>query len=319
MIEPRVVVIILNWNNAPDTNECLHSFEGQEYSNFELLVVDNGSTDGSASAIRSAFPQVEILELEENSGYAGGNNQGIRHALARSPDYVFLLNNDVVVDPCSIRKLVATAEANPRAGMVGPVICYHDRPGWVSSAGGVLDWRQGCHRHMLADSEADLVEAAIGAAAREVDYFPGTAVCLRRSVLEKVGLLDTRYYLNYEDIDWCIRMQNEGNSILLSPATRVWHKVSSTLGQASAANTYYMTRNSLLFFSTHARGLTRCLALARVLLRTCRTILAWSLKKEYRGRTFRAKRAANLFGLRDFCLRRFGAMGPDVARVCYGR
>lgn len=317
MIEPSVVVIILNWNNVPDTIECLRSFEGQDYPNYELLVVDNGSTDGSAAAICEAFPEVEILRLPENLGYAEGNNRGIAQALAADPGYLLLLNNDVVVDRSLVTELVAIAERDPSVGMTGPVIYHYDRPRTIFAAGSTLDWRRGDHAHLLMDAEDAQWAAGEERAGREVDYIVGTAVCVRRSVVEEIGLLDGRYYLNYEDIDWCVRARRHGYKVLVAPAGKLWHKVSSTLGQTSAANTYYMTRNGLLFFRSHLRGPAQWRVMTRLVLGTLRTICAWSLIPEYRGDVFRRKRDANLLALRDYCLGRFGPMGQDVARVCY--
>jgi GT2 family glycosyltransferase len=310
------VIVILNWNNAPDTLACLESVLALTYSALRILVVDNGSTDGSAAAIQAAYPQVELLPLDRNYGYAEGNNRGIRHALRTNPDYILVLNNDTLVASSMLSELVKVAEERETIGMVGPRMYCISPPDYLFAAGSYVRWAEGdlWHRGMFqpaaAHTELD--------ATQSVDFIVGCGVLVRRRVIEQIGLLDADYYLNYEDVDWGIRAHRHGFDVVYAPQAILWHKVSATLGVASPANTYYMTRNSLLFFqrrtAPHLRGLT----MMRILLRTVRTILAWSIKPQYRSELFRRKRDANLLALRDFFGRRYGAMGADVMKVCYG-
>jgi len=125
---PLVFIIVLNWNGKDDTLECLGSLQQLDYPNFETVVVDNGSTDGSEDVIRSAFPSVNFIQTGRNLGYAGGNNVGIKHALSHGADYVWLLNNDTTVDPNALTALVETAQADPKIAVVGSKIFYYDQP-----------------------------------------------------------------------------------------------------------------------------------------------------------------------------------------------
>src|SRR5436190_7401977 len=136
---PSVAVIVLNWNGRDDTLACLESLAGLNYDNFQVMVVDNGSTDGSVGAIRPRFPGVEIIETGRNLGFAEGNNVGIRLALDRGMDYVFLLNNDTVVDPSLLSELVAAAERCPEGGIFGAQILYHSDPLKIWFAGARWD------------------------------------------------------------------------------------------------------------------------------------------------------------------------------------
>ena len=133
--EPRVAVIVLNWNGREDTLECLRSIRSIAYSNFGVIVVDNGSTDGSVAAIRASQPSVEVIDTGENLGFAGGNNVGIRRALELGADYVLLLNNDTVVDPGLLRAFVAAAALHPEAGAFGAKIYFHSEPTRIWYAG----------------------------------------------------------------------------------------------------------------------------------------------------------------------------------------
>jgi GT2 family glycosyltransferase len=313
---PNVHIVILNWNNAPDTIACLESVLALDYGAYRILVVDNGSTDGSAAAIQAHYPQVELLRLAHNYGYAEGNNRGIRHALRTEPDYLFVLNNDTLVSSSMMRELVQVAEEREDIGMVGPKMYCTSPPDHLFAAGSYVRWGAGdlWHRGMFqpAATHAGLDTA------QSVDFIVGCGVLVRRRMIEQIGLLDADYYLNYEDVDWGIRAHRHGFDVLYAPQAILWHKVSATLGVASPANTYYMTRNSLLFFKRHTAHHLRGLTMSRILLRTVRTITAWSVKPEYRNDRFRRKRDANLLALRDFFTKRFGAMGADVMKVCYG-
>jgi len=310
---PKVVIIILNWNNAADTLACLDSVFRSDYPNFHVLVVDNGSTDGSPEAVRAAYPTVTLIENGANLGYAEGNNVGIRHALAHGADYVLLLNNDTLVAPDMLAKLLAVAEADAQIGIVGPLICYYDPPDVVWNAGNAIDWQEGNVMNLRGDESCDKV----GTQPYAVDYVSGCALCIRRSVIEQVGLLDARFFIYYEETDWCVRTRRAGYIVMMVPGARIWHKVSSTMGIASPPTTYYMTRNQFLFYARHTRGLARAALLSRLLLRELRTLAAHSLKPCHRH--LWRSRDARLLALRDALLGRWGRMGPDVARVCYPR
>src|SRR5436309_4726879 len=140
MNAPKVHIIILNWNGRADTLECLASVQRINFPDFETVVVDNGSTDGSEEAIRAAFPDITFIQTGENLGFAEGNNVGIRHAIECGADYVFVLNNDTTVDPNILAALVAEAEKNPNAAILGPKIYFYDRSDVINSAGGSINY-----------------------------------------------------------------------------------------------------------------------------------------------------------------------------------
>ena len=314
---PKVGFIILSWNQRQMTLECLDSVMKQDYPAFSVLVVDNGSTDGSPDAIRAHFPQVEVLELGQNVGYSAGNNVGMMHLLKRDYSYVFLLNNDTFVDPHMLRQLVEVAESDLRIGMVGPIMYFADLPTMIWAGYNRIDWR---HAHMVRQGQGQL-EEQVGLPSEaflDVDNVDTCAILVRRQVIERIGMLDTRYFINLDDVDWSVRAHQAGFRVVYVPHARIWHRVSASMGFASPATTYYMTRNALLFFWTRAPGLWKIAAVAQIIWRTVWIIGAWTLKRRYRNDLFRRKRDANVLALRDFFLRRFGQMGADVAKVCYG-
>lgn len=316
---PQVMIIIVNWNGLSDTLDCLTSLQRLDYSNHEVVVVDNGSTDGSVSAIQAHDSRVIIVETGENLGYTGGNNVGIRYALERGTDHVFLLNNDTVVDPYILKELMDFSTSHPEAGIIGPKQYFFDQPNVVAGTGSVIDWQRGTIMHLRRGT----VESDSGPSGSEVpqrvDFSDGCAVCVHRQFLETVGMLDERFYLGgYEDASWGVRAAAHGYQVWNVPTAKMWHKISATAGIGSPLTTYYMTRNALLFFWENLSGYHQWLCISRILLRTLRIVGAWTLKPQYRTETFRRKRDANLLALRDFFLGRFGPMESDVARTCFG-
>lgn len=311
---PQVSVVILNWNQAELTIDCLKSVYAQDYDNFFVIVVDNGSTDRSPELIQKQFPQVEMILNDHNVGYSKGNNIGIEQAIQKDADYVFLLNNDTEVDPAMLISLVNAAESDPKIGLIGPKMFYADKTDLVWCGDSYIDWKHASfQRHRTDDEMASRLEP------KEVDFIDSCAILIRRTVLERIGSLNEDYFINFDDYDFNMRVKKTGNKIIHVPYANMWHKVSATMGQASPATTYYYTRNSLLFFATHAPGIWKFIAPLLVVIDTARTVGAWMVRPKFREEIFRKKRAANLLALRDFALKRFGEMGPDVSEVCFGR
>ncbi|MFZ5917169.1 MAG: glycosyltransferase family 2 protein [Chloroflexota bacterium] len=273
---PRVWIVVLNWNGLADTLECLASLQRLDYPNYEVIVVDNGSTDGSVKVIQAQFPDITLIANEQNLGFTGGNNIGLRYALERGADYALLLNNDTEVAPDFLRLLVEVAEANPAIGIAGPTIYYHAQPERIWSAGGVIDWQRGL-TSMIGLGETDAGEH--GAAPRDVDFVTGCAFLVKWAVMKQVGLLDERFFAYYEEAEWCVRARRAGFRILHVPQSRLWHKISPERRAASPQVHYYMTRNRLLFLRLVKAGWRAWLyTLADYL----RTLISWSLKPRWR-------------------------------------
>jgi len=257
MGQPWVAVVVLNWNGRSDTLECLRSVTNMSYRNCQTIVVDNGSTDGSTGAVRRAFPTVDLLINPENLGFAAGNNVGIRYALQRGVDYVFLLNNDTVVDAALLDALVDTAEADPRIGIVGPKIYYYDRQNTLWYAGAREQWL----RRIPATVGLDEIDRGQYDRIRETAFVYGTAMLIRRQVLEKIGTLDERFFAYHEDADLCMRTRQAGYRCVYDPEGVVWHKVSAATRSTPHVQDYLRARGRILFFSKHLQGLRLALVL----------------------------------------------------------
>jgi len=289
---PQVTIIVLNWNGLNDTLDCLESLDQLDYQSYEAVVVDNGSGDGSVPVIREQFPGVTIIENGENLGYTGGNNVGLRYAMIQGADYALLLNNDTVVDPAFLRILMDTAEAESSVGIAGPTIYYHERPDVIWSAGGAIDWQRGSTR-MVGLDERD--EGQFGQEPREVDFVTGCALLVKRAVLERVGLLDERFFAYYEETEWCVRASQAGFKIMHVPLAYIWHKISPATQGDSPLVHYYMTRNRLLFLRASGAGLRAWLH--TLFVDYLRTLMSWSLRPKWRGK--RAQRRVMLQAIGD--------------------
>ncbi len=298
MAQPKVITVILNTNRRDDTLECLASLAESTYPNLHTIVLDNASTDGSVAAIRTAFPAVEIIDLQENLGYAGNNNVGIRAAMAQNADWVFVLNEDTVLDPACISELVAFGESSPQIGIVGPMVYHHNEPTVIQSAGGRLNHRwEGAH---IAQNEPDTGQFS---APHRVDWISGCAILVRRAVIEQVGMIDERFFYYWEETEWCVRATEAGWQIWHVPGAKLWHKGVQRNYQPKPSVTYYSTRNRLLLLAKHRAPLSvRAAAWAQI----GRTLLSWTLKPKWRD--MRGHRDAMWRGMLDFLRHRWGQM-----------
>jgi GT2 family glycosyltransferase len=295
---PYVCTVVLNWNRREDTLDCLASLERMDYTNHEVIVVDNASGDGSAEAIAAAHPAVDVIQTGSNLGYAEGNNVGLREAMERGAEYVLVLNNDTVAESQMLTHLVAALEADEGIGAAGPTIYFHEAPDTIWSAGGRFDWRRG--KPVLRGlRERDTGQFAL---VSEVDYLPGSAILMRRDTLAQVGGFESRYFMYYEDNDWCFRAGRRGFSVVHVPEARLWHKISLTRQFSAPYISYYHARNRLLFLRTAGAGLgtwTRVLVFDLF-----RSLASWTLLRRHRGK--RAQRDALWSGMWDYWRGRFG-------------
>lgn len=293
-----VLIIVVTWNGRDDTLACLESLRALHYQHAQTLVVDNGSSDDSVATIHRSFPEVKILETGANLGFTGGNNAGLRYALERGFDYVLLLNNDTIVAPDLLDHLIGAIDHDPRIGIVGPLIFYHRQPDVIWSAGGTIDWRNG------TTAMRGLDQRDVGQFDRmaDVDFVTGCALLIRRSAIECAGLLDERFFMYYEETEWCVRVARHGYRIVFVPRARLWHKIAPEQQHVSPRIVYYMTRNRLLFLRlTHATPLAW---LRAILLQDARTILSLSIRPKWRGQ--RSRRWAITRGWIDFWRAGFG-------------
>ena len=318
---------MLNWNGREDTLECLRSLASVSYRNFEVIVVDNGSNDGSVGAIRSAHPNVRVIENGANLGFAAGCNAGIVDAVNRGVNYVLLLNNDTVVAPDLLDELVNAADNFPDAGVFSAKIyCFSD-PLRIWYAGARWMKSDGNFRYLNA---GELDDGASLEDVRDTEYASGCAMFFRTATVKQVGMLDASFFLTFEETDWCYRVRKVGYRCLVIPRAKVWHKGSVSFnGDSSPLYLYFYTRNRLLWAERHLNLRDRL----PVWRTTVREVLGWCfapLRKSgktwkefywsscawmgHLGRWWRTPGFwAVRLAVRDYLFRRFGDC-PQVVR-----
>ena len=234
--------VLLNWNGREDTLACLESLRAQEYPALRVIVVDNGSGDGSVEAVRGAFPEVMVLEAGGNLGFARGNNIGIARAIEEGADFVWLLNNDTVAPPDTCTKLVAKAMQEPKAGMIGSLLYYMHDPGAVQAwGGGELTVWMGLSRHFVKPE-------ALGPRS----YLTFASVLIRREVVLRVGVLYEGSFMYWDDSDYGLRVSEAGYGMAVAEDTAILHKEGGSATGKSPVTDRYATAAGLHFLKRHA-------------------------------------------------------------------
>jgi GT2 family glycosyltransferase len=238
-----VTAVVLTWNGKADTLACLHSLEEVTYPALSLVVIDNNSHDGTSEAVAEAFPRARVIRLEENRGFAGGVNAGMRDALAGGAEHVLLLNNDTTVEAGFLEPLVAAA-SEPAVGAACAQILHAEAPYSIWYAGASYDPRRGHQGRHHGFGEPALPASTPPYA---TDRACGGAMLVPRQAAELVGMLDEALFAYAEDVDWSLRARAEGLSIVVVPASVVYHRVSAASGGASSPDAiYYALRNGLV-------------------------------------------------------------------------
>lgn len=242
MFTPLVSIIILNHNGKRFLENCLPSVLQTKYDNFEVIVVDNASIDGSLELLKffSSHHRIQVIENKVNTGYAGGNNKGI--SLARG-DYVVFLNNDTVVESEWLLELVKTMESDISIGAAQSKLLLLDSPGYLDCAGNFLNLYGDTFARGLGEEDVDKYKSG------DIFSCKGASMIVRRCVLDEIGIFDSDYFAYYEDTDLCWRMQLAGYNIVFVPSSVVHHKGSGsipTVGPSSVFfRIYLMKRNRI--------------------------------------------------------------------------
>ncbi len=258
---PRVAILVVNWNKKNDLLNLMEALKRLDYENREIVVVDNASTDGSVEALRGGYPEVSIIENRKNLGGTGGFNTGLNHILQKHKGrykYVWLLDNDALVDPVALKELVRTAESDPSIGLAGSKIMNPRDPGMIVELGADIDWKRGVVRPLMKNTpDRDGLEDLY-----DVDYVAVCSALVRVSALERVGVMDERYFIFWDDMDWGVTFRRNGYRVVAVNRSVVYHPAFTEKGPLSPAMTYYAFRNPLLMFSKHAASTKRISSLS---------------------------------------------------------
>ncbi len=251
LAQPKVYIIILNWNGLKDTIDCLESVDNLNYPNYQVVVVDNASTDNSVQILEHEYPNLTLIRNKENLGYTGGNNVAVKYAMDHGADYVWLLNNDTVVQDDSLTKLVAAAEKGPEIGLVSPLIYYYDKPDTIQFCGSYVDKKK--YSIIKIDRPEDLVFTS-----EQVIILWGTALLIKAAVIEKIGSLNNKYFAYHEDCEYGMRAARSGYKSMVEIGAIVFHKDSKSTGNRySPLQCFLRTRNFFYLWADSLSGLER--------------------------------------------------------------
>jgi len=249
----KVYIIILNWNGLKDTLECLESVYKLDYPNFEAIVVDNASLDNSIDVISNLYPNTILIKNSENLGFTGGNNVAMRYAMERDADYMWLLNNDTVVETDTLSKLVELSESSNNIGLVSPIIFYFDAPSKVQSSGRYFHWETFTTIDSCSAKDVDKIFQS----GNRVCLW-GTALLIKRNVVEKIGFLKEEYFAYWEDTEYSLRAIGNGFQNRICNSSKIFHKYPSNPSEWDSNKrpffTYFMRRNKILMGNDHIKS-----------------------------------------------------------------
>ena len=244
-------IITVNYNGLTDTCSLLDTIPFDGSLALEVIVVDNASTADEATAIAECYPQVRVIRSQQNLGFAGGNNLGIRQARGR---YLYLVNNDTLFCPFQVAPLISRLESSSAIGVVCPKIrfAWDDKP--IQFAGYTRLSAITLRNHSIGYGEDDHGQYA---SPHATPYAHGAAMMLKREVVDRAGLMPECYFLYYEELDWSMLIRRAGYEIWYEPLATIYHKESQTTGQHSPLKAYYITRNRLFFVKRNGEGLSK--------------------------------------------------------------
>jgi GT2 family glycosyltransferase len=248
LTNPKLIVLILSYNGKHLLDDSISSYLKNDYPNFSICIIDNGSTDNTIGYISDKYPSAFVLRLEKNLGYSGGFNEGLKYAFEKqNADYALISNNDVKADEKVISALVNTAESFPDAGFVTGKVYYYNTPDILQTVGKKehpITWNGG-HIGNGEKDEGQYEEVC------ERYFADDIYTLVKKSLYEKTGGYDTLFQFQSEEFDWQARAKKEGYKIYYTPYAKIWHKDSMTIGKVSAFKAYYDARNPLLVILKH--------------------------------------------------------------------
>ena len=251
MERPKVIVLILSYNGKDLLDEAIESYLNNDYENFEVVVIDNGSSDGTKSYVNEKWPEVIVLRTERNLGYSGGFNLGMNYAFNQQhSDYVLITNNDVRADKRVIAELIKVALTNQMIGFVTGKVYYYDQPKILQTTGKFGDeryWR-GEHR---GNKEKDIGQYD---KIEKLEWCDDIFWLVSKEVYNKTGGYDEEFQFQAEDFDWQARAKNAGYFLYYAPKAKIWHKDSFTIGKSSPFKLYFDSRNPLIVHIKHRKA-----------------------------------------------------------------
>lgn len=245
---PTIYTIILNFNGYEDTSNCISSLQLISYLNYQIIVVDNDSSDNSLQLLIKKFPDIVFLKTENNKGYAGGMNIGVKYALGNNAEYILLSNNDIVFEENFLSQLVDTFQNNQNIGIVSPKVLYMHNKDLIYCAGGEFKYYLCCGVNRFQGKP----DSDFGNKAEIITHAEGSCLLVKAEVFQKVGLLNEKYFMYFEDVEFSQRVRKQFK-IFYNSQSKVYHKAGAGLSWSNYTPLYYyyFTRNRQLFFSSY--------------------------------------------------------------------
>lgn len=271
-----IAVIIVNYNGIKYNKECINSILNSDYNFIDIIIVDNGSTDNSIEDLKKNYKdEIIIFENRENRGFADATNVGMNYALEKQYKYVLWLNNDTIIEKNMISNLVKCSIDNGKC-VVSPKIMYFDHKDIIWSAGGEIDWLKG-QTIQYGYKEKDIGQYDYQ---KKIEFASGCCVLIPIEVIKNIGLMEEKYFLYYEDTDYCAKMINKNITIMYEPNAKMYHKVSATTGgELSKLYVYYMTRSRLYFNNKYNKK--NLIASIYIYISCLKKYVKWLINRRY--------------------------------------
>jgi len=266
---PKVYIVILNYNSHEDTIECVKQCRNITYNNYRIIVVDNNSTDDSYKIIENNLKDVILLKSDINKGYGYGNNIGIKAALAEGAEYICILNSDVLVEKDFLEPLIDSFEKEGKLGIVGPCVCEYDNKERVQATGSSLNPYFGLARSI---NKGELY-SNIKSTSINVDYIGGACLLFKSEILSKIGCIPENYFLFFEETEFCYKARKHGYNCRCISSSRVYHKGSATISQYKGLGYYLLHKNRIVFMRRNGNLLQRIIFFLYIILETTGRIL----------------------------------------------
>ncbi|MEN7982328.1 MAG: glycosyltransferase family 2 protein [Nanoarchaeota archaeon] len=245
----ETAILVNTWNDKKFLKGCFDNLQSQTYKDFEIIMIDNNSSDGSVEYVKKNFPKIKIFALQENLGYTGGNNKGIEYSINNNFKYTFIMNNDAELEKDCLEKLINIMKSKDKIGIVVPEIYeYDEHKDKIYLRGGIMNLKMGAPKAVTINKEKDIYD---------VDTVSGCVLLVNNEVYKKTSAFYTGFFMYWDDPDFSLRVKRAGFENKYFTGTQVYHLGSGSTKNTNFPKTYYLVRNRFIMIKMHAKFLDR--------------------------------------------------------------